>query len=471
MSERIKLLVQTYLETHSLAELRKQHGVKHRWSTQRPGVFTLNYDQLEVCDTDPLSQECRGLILRMRHLYDAADHDGAPMDSLVIGETEIVALPFARFFNHGTGPCADVDLGNARFYEKLDGTLCIVHHDGGAWHVATRGVPDADVPIDHHEGTFRTLFERALRECGERYGLATELGQGLDPERTYLFELTAPENQVVVKYDDRAVSLLGIRHRKTGHEYPPEMLGDLYLVCPSHRVEPATLSDFVHTRDPMQHEGLVVCDDLFRRAKVKSAGYLALAHVRDSVGSSDRRLLELVLNDRHESAEIQNLLPRSLKTRLVEVSIGLGLYLSAADRWYEANVTPGDRKAFALRIQHGGEWMAAHMHRFSGKSTSARGFVQSAKREGTWPDTFLDHLLEGAAEALTEHSLCENAENCHGLATGYDPEGVGLCDECGGPRETSHDDQESDAGDVDRMLALEAQERHRDPAYTRLEEG
>jgi hypothetical protein len=395
------LLVQDFLAEHSLADLRERHGVKHRWSARRSGVLTLNYDQLEVCDTDPLSQECRGLILRAHHPMVWATPDGASGYALdaPVGHTSIVARPFARFFNHGTGPCADVDFGCARFYEKLDGTLCIVHHDEGEWHVATRSVPDADVPIDGSAETFRGLFERALRECGEAAGLATTLGEGLHPERTYLFELCAPENQIVVRYEERSVVLLGIRDRDTGEEYPPETLGDLYLVCPSHDVADGALPPWVHDRDPMRHEGLVVCDHAFRRCKVKSAGYVALARTKDSVGRSDRRMLELVLLGRDAGA--RPLLAPHILARLDAIKEAVGAYLARVDADYERLHAP-DRKAFALRIQAEGAWMAALMARYSGKCADARGFVEAQRREGTWPDALLDSLLEGAGVAQGE---------------------------------------------------------------------
>lgn len=384
----MRLPVQDFLAANSLTALRERHGVKHRWSATRPGVFTLNYDQLEVCDTDPLSQECRGLILRATALSPEVVGGWEP-----VGHTEIVALPFARFFNHGTGPCAAVDMERARFYEKLDGTLCIVHHDLGGWHVATRSVPDADVPIEGSTGeTFRGLFERALRECGESCGLATELGQGLDERCTYLFELTAPENQVVVRYEERSVSLLGIRNRETGDEYPAETLADLYLICPSHPLSADVLLSWVGERDPSKHEGLVLCDDSFRRCKVKSPAYIALAHVRDSVGKSARRMMELILLGKDDEARPH--LPGYLLPRLDAMKAGLAAFFAHADAEY-ARLHHADRKTFALRIQAEGAWMGAFMARYSGRCASTADYAQSMKREGTWSDAFLDLLLAG----------------------------------------------------------------------------
>ena len=67
------LLVQNYLLSHSLDELYADHGVKARVATMRGYKASFNYDQLEATDADPLSQECRGLVLRTA--------DGSPMNT------------------------------------------------------------------------------------------------------------------------------------------------------------------------------------------------------------------------------------------------------------------------------------------------------------------------------------------------------------------------------------------------------
>jgi hypothetical protein len=376
------LLVQDFLLTHGAGDLRAYHGVKVRWSTKRPGVFTANYDQIEVRDDDPLSQDCRGLILRAAR--QVADDEP-------IGSTSIVARPFSRFFNLGQGPCAAVDFDDARFYEKLDGTLCIVHHDAGEWHVGTRGVPDADVPIDGSSLTFRGLFDAAFARAN---GGDNDLGEWLHEwtEHTLLCELTAPENQVVVAYHEPRITLLGIRHTASGQEVDPSHLDHVFDVCPSHPLTRDTLIEWVSQRDPSQHEGVVVCDSAFRRCKVKSPGYLALSKVRDSVGKSPRAMLELILAGKDDDAK--PLLPAYLHAQIDAMKAGVAAELARIDASYTALWSP-DRKTFALAIQssaHPSD-MGAHMQRWAGKSDSAASWVASMRKGGTWSDTFLDALL------------------------------------------------------------------------------
>src|SRR5215472_2256731 len=106
------LLVQEYLETHTLGDLARDHGVYASFS--KSGYkFSLNYDQIEAKESDPLAQQCRGLIL--------ATPDGQPVvgqrtpdgkidrTGTVIGKTKILAYPMNRFFNYGQSAAASID--------------------------------------------------------------------------------------------------------------------------------------------------------------------------------------------------------------------------------------------------------------------------------------------------------------------------------------------------------------------------
>lgn len=381
------LPVQEFLATRSPADLAAEHGVYARRSTRDPRVFTLNYDQIEVRDADPLSWECRGTVLRAA----AEFADTAP-----VGETAILARPFARFFNHGQGACAPVDFDHpdTRFYTKVDGTLCIVYHDphDGEWHVGTRSVPDADVPLDGYGLTFRGLFESALRDTN---GQAWDDWTGaLDRGFTYMFEVTAPENQVVVYYERRGLTLLGIRDTETGAEADPHgaWVGDV-PACPHWPGTRAELMGYILAQEPHKFEGVVVCDPQWRRCKIKHPGYLALNKTRDAVLRSPRALASLVLLGRDQ--ESKPFIPTHLHPKLDALRAGYDAFLRFTDAEY-ARLHSTDRKTFALAIQAEGGWMQGHMQRWSGKATSAADVVAKSQRNGEWPDAFLDFVCEQA---------------------------------------------------------------------------
>lgn len=114
------LLVQEYLKTHSFEDLRMDHGVYPSFSKDGH-KFSLNYDMLEAKESDPLSQECRGLILSFADPSLHVPRDKSSIGSLVPGETVVVSYPMKRFFNAGQG-AAYVDWNDPTIsvMEKLD---------------------------------------------------------------------------------------------------------------------------------------------------------------------------------------------------------------------------------------------------------------------------------------------------------------------------------------------------------------
>lgn len=378
------VFVQGYLLFRSLRDLLEEHGVNARISDRDPCVFTLNYDQIRVVDSDALAAQCRGLVLRAY----------APVtEESEVGSTMVAARPFDRFFNLGQGACAPVDFSDAVFYEKLDGTFCIVYEDGGRWHVATRGTPDADVPIDGRSLTFRGLFELALMDT---IGVAFETWTArLDRDVTYMFELTSPENQIVVAYPDRRVTLLAARDRVDGVEYDLETVADFIGVpaCPSHAVGSKEAAAWVLERDPAQFEGLVVRDSMGRRCKVKHPGYLALNHL--AFQRSPRAMMRSILAGTDDDAE--RVLPEYMRPQLRAMREGLGRWFRARDEWFD-RAPKADRKELAIAANAAGEWMPYVMSRFAGKAHDAAAFARSMRRGGDWTDSTVDMLI-AASEA------------------------------------------------------------------------
>lgn len=379
------LNVQKYLVDHSLADLARDHGVYARWSTANPFKFSLNYDQLEARDNDVISQECRGLVLECERV---------PVDDGVVGSTRILALPMHRFFNYGTGSAAPIILDQARFYEKLDGTCCILYWDRMLmrWCIATRSVPDADLPIDGYpDKTFSSLFWKAWKASGGDIS-ALDYARG---NQTFVFELCTPENQIVVRYPDYQVFLLAVRNVHNGVEDMPDgwakQIG--LEVAPHYKLSSVgDMMRFVNDRNPSQHEGIVICDDRFNRVKVKSASYMAMSRIRDAAGKSPRAILEVILSGKDD--DVASMLPDYLLKVMDEQREQLKKLIHYMDDQYKA-LYDADRKTFALHIQSAGMWMmGAHMARYAGKCNSFHSWIMSQQKDGQWSSTFLDGLLD-----------------------------------------------------------------------------
>jgi RNA ligase len=108
-------------------------------------------------------------------------------------DRRIVATPFPKFFNAGerNGTIPDLPF---EVYEKVDGSLAILHHHRGAWRAATKGAFDST---------------QARWVEGQ---LAQQNLSPLDPGTTYLVEAVYPENRIVVHYDKAELVLLAAYH-------------------------------------------------------------------------------------------------------------------------------------------------------------------------------------------------------------------------------------------------------------------
>lgn len=401
------LLVQEYLLTHSIADLYRDHGVKCRIASERNYKMSLNYDQLEAVDSDELSQECRGLVLRTV--------DGSPMaQDGIVGPTVILALPFFRFFNVGMGASASVDLmaNDTVLEEKYDGTNCIVYFDDiqSAWHVATRAVCEADLPLNGWDMTFRDLFEKTL---GQDFSSWSEK---LDRSMTYMFELCAGANQVVVQHKSDYIVLLGVRETATGYEYWPARSSVLGVrSVETYRLgSVAEITEFVQGRDPRQFEGIVACQEVspgvFNRVKIKSAQYMAYSRLKDTV-ASPRNVMTLILGEKLDDAltvmtddikatslAMQEGVRKVLKDYRVKYDEVSALVAGATSEPWGSKE---HRKVFARAAQQSGIWFDPAMMQYTGKCSDIAGYLsQKQGVSGEWSDGFLDALIEQAKRAM-----------------------------------------------------------------------
>ena len=406
------LLVQNFLTNHSLEELEQQHGVKAKIHGHK---MSLNYSQIESVDTDLLAQECRGLILRQEPVTDLIS------SSAVIGSTQVVARGMDRFFNLGQGAAAAVDLEAkaTTFAEKLDGTCCLVYFDDvvNEWHVATRSVSEANLPIDGFEDcTFRTLFEKSLEEtCGKDF--STWTSTNLFRDTTYVFELTTPRNRIVVDYSDYRVTLIAARKTSSGKELDPIFVQAQVKISAATRYHLNSLDElvkFVKGRDPTKFEGVVVCDKGFQRIKVKNIGYFALSRVKNLATKSPRGIVELILLEKLDDA--LPLLPDALITKALLLKQAFKDLLSkhredykristeASESVSERNISKKDpsfqrelRKTFAIMVNENDGWLSPMMDQFQGKSSDLLEWINNRngiKGNASWSNSFLDSLLE-----------------------------------------------------------------------------
>lgn len=425
-------LVVEYLRTHSLAELREAHGVRAGALAVGGHKVSLNYDQLAARDADALACECRGLVL--------ATPDGSPFPLTgPCGDLEVLAWPMDRFFNLGAGAAHVVDdatLGHeeARVYEKLDGTLCIVYYDSlapnegelgdpanprsyGMWCVATRSVPDADRPIDGFaDHTFGSLFRHSVW-CVTNKTWA-EFSRQLARGHTYCFELCSPRaGSGVVRYGVDQPCLLAVRATRPidcGRELDPDRIAQLIDVAPAptHALGTlAALHDAVESRPPSEHEGVVVRlpgrapNGGFLRVKVKSAAYVAAHGLSSGAVASPRNLLRAVVSGQWDDVRV--MVRPDLRDRGDALAGALRTWCISADvthrRLFEEH--GADRKAYALAVQAAGLPIGVMMSMWTGKVRSASEFIAGCSDPAL--DALAGWIGAPALVAGTEVSPCD----------------------------------------------------------------
>lgn len=338
------LPVQDYLLRASLRDLERDHSVDFSLSGDCCKV-SLNYNQFKAAPSNKLANTCRGLILA-KSRYRSDPKTINPDE--VFGYSEIVAYPFDRFFNYGEGHdgVSELDWPSVVAYEKVDGTLCIVYYDNFKhnWCVATRRVPDADLPIPGGNMTFRSLFEVGVKNT---FDLTFEdfCKQFLLRRITYCFELVGPLNKVVVSYPQTKIYYLGARNIVSLKEIDQEFLN---CSVPYYKFD--TLENtinWVNSLDHTKNEGIVLRDKYFNRLKIKNPDYVLLNRSKD-IFASDVNCLKVILEEKYD--DVYPNVVKEIQKKLESIKICLKLLNRKYNIIY-SKVYKSNAKEFALSLK------------------------------------------------------------------------------------------------------------------------
>lgn len=221
---------------------------------------------------NPLVQEARGIIIDL-------------------AEMRVVCFPFRKFGNYGESYVDKIDWTTARVQQKVDGSIMKVWYWHNEWHISTNAVMDAGTASCGNYGlSFKDVFERAATNVGLDYSK-------LNKNKTYVFELVAPENRVVCDYNGvttlyhtgtrdnitglESIEDIGVQHPA---EYPLHSLDECIAAAKALNKEGEVVTD----------EGYVIVDAEWNRVKVKSPLYVAIHHVLPNGEISDEKLISLI---------------------------------------------------------------------------------------------------------------------------------------------------------------------------------
>ena len=236
---------------------------------QREGYSVIDYN-FALADSfdDPIRLECRGIKF-------------AP-------DGRILARPLQKFFNIGERPETQphlLDFSQPHVItEKLDGSMIHPAIVNGEVVLMTRmGRTEVARKAERH---LTPLISRALR----RY---------LDDGWTPIMEFTAPDNRIVVRYEESALTLLAVRNLVTG-EYDDGRLRGAHAITPLPMVAhyPSDWNSgqafLDYARAVTGREGFVVrfADGLW--VKAKGEDYVLKHKAKDSI-LQEKNVLALIL--------------------------------------------------------------------------------------------------------------------------------------------------------------------------------
>lgn len=278
-----------YIKEHGIKKLNEEFGIMVKLYDE--GLCVLNYDQINSPKANPIVVECRGLII---------DHS-----------FNIVSRSLDRFFNLGeqSDTQAHLDWSKAECAEKVDGSLIKIYNWKGTWYCSTRGTAFAESGVNGFPLTFKDLVLKSL-DCNEQE-FQNRCNFWLDPNNTYVCEVTATENRVVTRYEGYTLWSLTARNNQTGEFVKDD---DIYKIGVN-KIKTYSFNSVDDCVDTAKHlpdleEGYVVYQDGKPVCKVKSPAYVAVHHIRGE-GLSPKRIMQLVLIN--EQDEYLNYFPEDGK--------------------------------------------------------------------------------------------------------------------------------------------------------------
>lgn len=299
------------------------------------------------CDfSDPIVQEARGIIINK--------------------ETgEVVCFPFRKFGKYYEDYADKIDWKTARVQEKIDGSIIKLWYDKyfEKWAWSTNGMIYAeDALIELSDGD-STNFMDLIKSC-ENYNYIEQkiLENELDKDTTYIFELTCPENKVVIKYTSRILYHIGTRNNITGEESNT----DIGVIKPK-EYELSSIDDCLMFLDNLtqnssdgkihdcNYEGFVVVDANWNRIKIKSVIYTVLHNLVNNGDFSINLLIKLLLDDKISVDDICDKFPekshwiRYYAFKVSEFMNRVSAFMNISRKIYE--ISGKDRKKTAMVIK------------------------------------------------------------------------------------------------------------------------
>ena len=199
------------------------------------------------------------------------------------GPVRIASRPMEKFFNLNENPLSmNLDLSKIQYVmDKADGSLISTYCEGDKVLVKSKTSTTSEQAF---------AAERLLYQ--DKYlPLYLKMEELAPKGYTFNLEYAAPNNRVVLYYEEPTIFLLNVRHNDTG-EYVPyaDLYADAVLrqyLIPSHVIDDGE-AWVKETRKAEGIEGYIAVLESGQRFKLKTDWYCLLHHTKDSITSNER---------------------------------------------------------------------------------------------------------------------------------------------------------------------------------------
>lgn len=319
----------------------------------------------------PGALECRGIMFEVTPTGEAV---------------RLAALPFPKFFNLNENPFTmDLDLSQVDTVElKADGSLMSTYLHNNQLRLKSKGSLFSEQALD------------AMKWLDQNPGFKAALATATDCGWTVNLEWCAPQNRIVIGYQQPHLKVLNARYTRNG-EYQTRPY--LEIIFGEHVIERVNtkgidVPSFVLGIAAMQDdiEGYVCrIGDLW--FKVKTEKYISLHHAKDSI-NNPRRLFEAIIDEgvddlrsmfAHDALAIKQI--DEMEARVVAMYNHIVNLVQTYYDTYKAT----DRKAYAIGAQHlefnNLKLLGLAMSMYLGKDPEFKSWIKSRYKELGFKDT------------------------------------------------------------------------------------
>lgn len=331
-----------------------------------PNWWMLVYDLYESDFKSPIVRQARGTVVEV-------------LDN---GTVKVVCGPYTKFFNWDDPNSAlkDIDWDSARVYEKVDGQLIKMFKYSGRDYWCTNGGTGLNTPLSYQTDEIKDygdLMKAAIEKADPSAAVKVSRGIVNGHENvtdfsvnadwvdkvpdgwTLMFELTSPQNRIVVKYSDTKLWLHGARDSEGNEHFPEEVIKKFGLpFCTPKAFKgvagvDAAFDSYLKNMNGYDMEGLVICDKNFNRIKVKCDSYLNLKFARDN--DTPEGIWRLVITEEYDdilpfAPELKDKIDAQVK-EVIKTFKEIESALNHAKDTWNNDFEGSDRKGFALWVQ------------------------------------------------------------------------------------------------------------------------